>query len=71
MNIQKNLYYYRIVNDNNKYRPMKYRVDEAVVRYKGYKILKLFPKGIFFVLKPVLIGLIPQCIFKKIRINQY
>lgn len=71
MNIQENLYYYRIVNDNKKYRPMKYRIDEAVVRYKGYKILKLFPKGIFFVLKPVLIGLIPQCIFKKIRINQY
>lgn len=71
INIQKNLYNYRIINDNHKYRPMRYRIDEAVVRAKGYKKLRLFPKGYIYVLKPVIIGMIPQFIFKKIRDKQY
>ncbi len=71
MNIQENLYYYRIINNNNKYRPMKYRIDEAVVRAKGYKALGLYPQGLIYVLKPVIIGLIPQFLFRKIRKEQY
>lgn len=71
MNLQEKLYYYRIVNDNKKYRPMKYRIDEAVVRAKGYRLLGLYPIGIIYVLKPVIIGLLPQVIFKKIRNGRY
>lgn len=70
-NIQKMLYQYRIVNDNKKYRPMKYRLDEAKVRCTGYKKLGIFLKGLPFVMKPIVIGLIPQSIFKKIRKKQY
>lgn len=70
-NIQKNLYKYRIVNDKKKYRPFKYRIDESIVRWKGYKLLGLFPKGIPFVIKPIVIGLIPQRVFKVVRNNVY
>ncbi len=71
-NIQEKLYKYRIVNNNDKYRAMKYRIDEAVVRWRGYKSLKiLLPKGIFFVIKPIAIGLIPQKVFKLIRKKVY
>lgn len=70
-NIQKMLYQYRIVNDNKKYRPMKYRLDETKVRFIGYKKLGMLPSAWAYVLKPVVIGLIPQCIFKKIREKQY
>lgn len=70
-NIQEKIYLYRIENNNKKYRPMKYRVDEAVVRWKGYKKLKLFPLGFLYVMKPIIIGLIPQKIFRIIRKNQY
>ena len=70
-NIQKMLYQYRIVNDNKKYRPMKYRLDEAKVRFIGYRKLGMLPKALPYVLKPVLIGLMPQSIFKKIRERQY
>ncbi|WP_049962461.1 glycosyltransferase family 2 protein [Oribacterium sp. FC2011] len=38
-NIQEKLYEYRIVNGNKKYRPMKNRVNEAAVRFKGFKSL--------------------------------
>ncbi len=70
-NIQEKLLQYRIVIDNEKYRPMKYRIDEAKVRVIGYKQLGLLPGALPFVIKPVLIGLLPQRIFKLIRKSQY
>lgn len=70
-NIQEKLYKYRIINDNKKYRPMKYRVDEAVVRWKGYCKLGLMPIGVAYAAKPILIGMIPQSLFKGIRQKQY
>ena len=72
-NIQEKLYEYRIVNDEKKkYRPMKYRIDEAVVRYKGYKSLKILNvKGFIYIIKPILIGLIPQKLLYKIKKTQY
>lgn len=70
-NIQDNLYQYRISNGKNKYRPMKYRVDEAIVRFIGYKKMGILAFGMLVVLKPILIGLIPQKIFRLIRKIQY
>jgi len=71
-NIQEELYQYRMINDSNKkYRPMKYRVDEAKVRLYGYKNMGILIKGIPYVLKPILIGLIPTRLFSKIRAKQY
>ena len=72
-NIQEKLYEYRIVNDpKKKYRPMKYRIDEAVVRFKGYKALHILNiKGMFYVFKPIIIGLIPQKILYYIKQKRY
>lgn len=71
-NIQENLYEYRMVNTPNmKYRPMKHRVDEAIVRYKGFHQLHMRIRGIPYILKPVLIGLIPTKLFSRIRSKQY
>lgn len=45
-NIQEKLYYYRINrNEKRKHRPMKYRVDEMVVRFRGFKNMKILVKG--------------------------
>lgn len=70
-NLQEKLYQYRIENSNSKYRPMKYRIDEAKVRFIGYKKMKLMPQCFIYTLKPIVIGLIPQFIFKQIRKKQY
>ena len=70
-NLQEKLYEYRIVNGDKKYRPMKYRIDEAIVRYKGFKQMGILICGIPYVVKPILIGLIPQFIFKNIKQKQY
>lgn len=72
-NIQEKLYIYKMINDpNKKYRPMKDRIDEAVVKWRGYKKLGIFfPKGILYVLKPIIIGIIPQPILYRIKKTQY
>lgn len=71
-NIQEKLYKYRLVNDpQKKYRPMKYRVDEAIVRYKGYKKLEIGVVGIPYIIKPILVGIIPQKLLYKIKKKRY
>lgn len=71
-NIQEKLYYYRIVRDEkNKHRPMKYRVDEMIVRFRGYKNMRMLLRGMPYVFKPVIIGLIPQSILKQIKRSRY
>lgn len=70
-NIQEKLYDYRIVNGDKKYRPMKDRANEAVVRFKGFKAMGTLGGGIRYVIKPIIVGLIPQRIFKQIKKKQY
>lgn len=71
-NIQERLYSYRMVNDPNiKYRPMKYRVDEAIVKYKGYKLMGNLLRGLPYVIKPILVGLIPQKLLYQIKKRRY
>lgn len=73
-NIQQKLFNYRIEIEkekNNKYRPMRDRIQEAKVRYKGFKKLNMRFIGIPFILKPIIIGLIPERIFYIIRKSRY
>ncbi len=70
-NIQKKLYKYRVVNGNTKYRKFKDYFQEAIVRYKGFKGLKLGVQSLPYVAKPIIVGLIPQVLFKYIKQNQY
>lgn len=66
-NIQENIYKFREDINAFKRRKYKYRIDEAKVRYKGFKNLKLFPKGYIYVIKPLIVGLIPQNILAILR----
>ena len=54
-NIQENLLNFREDNKCLKRRKYKYRIDEVVVRYNGYKSLKLFPKGYIYMIKPLIV----------------
>lgn len=58
-NLQENLYSYREDRENMSKRKYRYRVDEAVVRYQGFHKLGLLPKGFPFVVKPLVVGMIP------------
>ena len=48
-------------------RKYKYRIQEVKVRYKGFKKLKLFPKGIVYLIKPLIVGAIPPNLLKRLR----
>ncbi len=66
-NIQEALYNYR--EDKASYSRRKYRERwfEAVVRYEGFKRLGLLPRGFIYVVKPLVVGLIPQQILRITR----
>lgn len=45
----------------------KYRLDEVKIRYMNYKSLDLIPKGLFFCLKPLIVGLLPIRLIRILR----
>lgn len=65
--LQEKLYFYRVDDVCYSKRKYKYRITEAIVRTKGFKLLHLYPKGIPYVIKPLIIGLIPTRLLKKIH----
>ena len=67
-NIQEKLLNYRDDRENTKRRKKyKYRINEFIVRITGFKKLKLYPIGIIYAFKPLIVGLIPVSIIRKIR----
>lgn len=70
-NLQENLYKYRSENGKNKHRPMKYRIDELIVRWQGFKALKILHLGLPFMLKPIFVGFIPTKLFNVIKRKQH
>ena len=62
------LYYIREDINTFKRRKYKYRINEFKVRWKGFKNLGiLFPKGVFYLVKPLVVGLLPASFMKKRR----
>lgn len=68
-NLQKILYNYRVDNETFQRRKLRYRIDEVKVRYKRFNELGLFPIGIVYAIKPIIVGLIPHKILHKIKSN--
>lgn len=67
-NIQEKLYYIREDKQAYSRRKYRFRIDESIVRYKGYKLLDIFTPGkTVYVLRPLIVGLLPNFLIKKIR----
>lgn len=58
-NIQKYLYYVREDDAAKKRRKYKFRIAESIIRFYGYYKLHLFPIGILYSIKPLIVGVIP------------
>lgn len=69
-NLSEPLYCFCEDKSARKRRKYRYRINEAIVRYKGFKILKLMPRAIPYVIKPLAVGLIPQFLLKKLQIKR-
>lgn len=66
-NLQEILFFYREDKEAYSKRKYIYRIDEMIVRYKGFKKLGLLPKGYLYIIKPVLVGLLPQSIIRRLQ----
>ncbi|BAL84396.1 putative glycosyl transferase family 2 protein [Selenomonas ruminantium subsp. lactilytica TAM6421] len=66
-NIAEKLLQYRWDKEAYKKRKFIYRIEEAKIRYKGFKKLGLHPRGLLFVIKPLLAGIIPNKIIRLIH----
>ena len=66
-NIPEVLFQYYEGKDSFPKRKYKYRLGEAVMRAVGYSNLKLYPKGAIYVFKPLIAGLIPVSIIKRLH----
>lgn len=70
-NIEETLYFIRKDKNTFKRRKYRYRINEAIVKCEGFIYLGLMPKGIFYALKPLIVGLIPINILNKLKERYY
>lgn len=67
-NIPQKLFVYHVSDASMKKRKYKFRIYESIVRAKGFKLLKIsFIKSVPYIIKPLIVGLIPKKILKKIQ----
>lgn len=59
INLTDELLCYTVPAPSEHRRKMKYRFNESVTRYHRFRELKLLPKALPYVLKPVVVGLLP------------
>ena len=66
-NLDELLYYFCEDDSSLKRRKYKYRIDDVKVRFRGFKRLGLMPKGFFYAIKPIFVGLIPAKMLNKLK----
>lgn len=67
MNLQKRLYAFREDSAARSRRSYGDKLKEVRVKAEGFKKLGLYPKGIIYLAKPLVVGLIPQKLLEKIK----
>ncbi len=70
-NIQQPLYFVREDRNALKRRKYRYRLIEARIRYKGYKLLKLPWASYLYVLRPIVVGIVPKRTYTSFRKRKY
>lgn len=70
-NIQEILLNYREEKDSYKKRKYRYRIHECIVRYRGFRTLGLLKGNYRYVVKPLMVGLIPSVMMERIRRQRY
>lgn len=65
-NLQEPLYTYYF-DQNRHHIPLKERMDEAVVRWRGFQLLQLLPKGLPYVGKPLVLAMLPEKLVNRMH----
>lgn len=70
-NLQEPLYAYREDKAAQERRKFRFRMDEVLIRAQGFWLLRLYPKAIPYVIKPLLVGLLPSAVLAKLKMRHY
>ena len=70
-NIQEELYNFREDINSHKRRKYRYKIDEAKIRYRGFKKLKILGRGLPYIIKPLIVGLIPYRLLNFMKDKYY
>ncbi|OCT11560.1 hypothetical protein A8709_05430 [Paenibacillus pectinilyticus] len=64
---------YLVQEDQALYKRRKYhhKFNEAIVRYKGFRALGLMPRSFLYVIKPLVVGLIPLSLLNQLKDMYY
>lgn len=66
-NLQEELFLYRESEKSYKKRKYRFRINECIVRYKGFIRLGILRGNMCYVLKPLVTGLIPVSVMRRYR----
>ena len=66
-NLMEILYLFKEDTAAKSRRKYKYRIDEARVRARGFFALGLMPRGIPYVIKPLIVGLMPRALITHVQ----
>lgn len=66
-NIKEPLYKMFDGRDAFQRRKYRYRINEAYVKYVGFRMLKIPFKYYVYILRPLIVGLLPEVIYKKLH----
>ena len=66
-NIQEYLYEFLENDDSYRRRKYRYRINEARVRCQGFSALELMPGAVPYVVKPLIVGLLPKWWLNRLR----
>lgn len=64
---------YQIRQNTRTYDRRKYqfRINEAIVKFRGFKKMGLMPKGLVYAIKPLIVGLIPIRVLNSMKRKYY
>ena len=66
-NLEEPLYYFCEDESAKRRRKYRYRINEYRVRKRGFKALGLMPKALPYVVKPLIVGLVPGFILARLQ----
>lgn len=70
-NINEPLYFFHWSPKDYKRKKYQYRLNEFVMLWKGFRLNRFPLKYYPYILKPLLLGLLPHCLLKKIHDRMY
>jgi glycosyltransferase involved in cell wall biosynthesis len=66
-NLQDELFLYQITKQDYKKRTYHHRINEAIIRYCRFRDLHMLLKGWPYILKPLIVGLLPHRLLNRLK----